>query len=738
VLEPPLPRWRASMKWLGGFASSARRASWPQRKAVGDAQQRLKEHLLKKHESLVWVASQRFIDHEQSQMRHFWRVLITTAMLQSLLSFTIDKFTFVLGRVRAQFTTGHGVDLVIVTIFNVLLVVVARLVVRSHQDAQGSGFPEVKAMLFGKLLPQFLTLRVLAAKAVSLALVVGAGLPIGKEGPNVHMAACFSASLGPEFYRAQDDSRKRIYTQRLLLAACAVGVGTTFSAPVGGVIFAIEFMLPQILDAISFWGSFVAAAVGSLCYAMLRAATSGGSALLPMMSTNVQAGEGEPKRHPFLVVFFSSILGLLCGLLAGVWIHMHTIINRRLKQWRLKGSSPAAAPGSQPALPSKKDFSTSSLLDRLRSHHTLGAAFEYRDLVMVAAITVINTLVAGALPILGGKPEPVLISMLFDKNLDSSDAADLGLPGGSFSTLLLCFVAKWFTTALALSLPTPTGAVAPTMIIGGLLGRVFVMLMPSDLRDFLLSNEDGSAVTDDQRGAFMARFAIVGACAFSSGVTRTFAMTITIFEALALPGVEMSLSISTLLSIWVANNVSLPFFDMNLVGRGLLGIPAITSSKRRLRPVFSIMRRIMPGQCATVVTTVRDLRTLLATTDEDLFPIVHMSEATEVKASLDPAAVRLAGSATRYALQHILDDLDPKFSNPDMAVDLLDPIHQEAQLEHELVQCCPLQVHADTTLRDVYIIMKATAENALFVTSNGLLVGVVYFSELLDGARMQA
>mmetsp|Transcript_11853 Transcript_11853/g.26964 ORF Transcript_11853/g.26964 Transcript_11853/m.26964 type:complete len:886 (+) Transcript_11853:70-2727(+) len=706
----------------------------PHRRLDTRVEDELKAQLVRKHTNVVWEASERFLRQEKTQMWNFWRVLVTTAILQSMLSFVIDKLTFGIGHARAQFTTGKGVDLVIAVIFNVVLVEAARLAVRSTPDGQGSGFPEVKAMLFGKILPNFLTLRVLFTKAIALTLVVAAGLPIGKEGPNVHMAACFSATLGPQFYgHSEDDPRRRIYTQRLLLAACAVGVGTTFSAPIGGVIFALEFMLPQILDAISFWGSFVAAAVGSLCYAMLRSATSGESSLLPMMSTNLKPGEGQASR-PFMLLLFTALLGMLCGFLAGVWIRMHSIISKRLKNWRLK--KPAQRTPTNFNEQSKSHFvkgeaHVQSLLVTLRSHHVSAGEFEWRDLVLVAGITIVNTLVAAALPILGGKPEPVLISMLFDKSLHTATDADMGLPGGFLATLILCFVAKWFTTALALSIPIPTGAVAPTMIIGGLLGRAFFMLIPTAITDFLLENADGSAVTEDQRGAFMARFAIIGACAFASGVTRTFAMTITIFEALALPGAEMQLSVSTLLSIWVANNVSLPFFDMNLVGKGLIGIPAITSSRRRLRPVFTIMRRIAPGHCARVETTIRQLRALVATSDEDLFPIAHFSTARDGQETM-----RLAGSATRHVIQRILDDLDPQFSQPDMKIDLLDP-KLRCYGDRELVQSCPLQVRSDTTLRDVYIIMKATAEHSIFITSDQVLVGVVYFSELLDGARMQ-
>ena len=52
----------------------------------------------------------------------------------------------------------------------------------------------------------------------------------------------------------------------------------------------------------------------------------------------------------------------------------------------------------------------------------------------------------------------------------------------------LCFLMKWTTTILALSSAIPAGVVAPTMIIGGLLGRVWGhVILPAWLVDLLLS-----------------------------------------------------------------------------------------------------------------------------------------------------------------------------------------------------------------------------------------------------------
>merc|ERR1712129_143400 len=110
-------------------------------------------------------------------------------------------------------------------------------------------------------------------------------------------------------------------------------------------------------------------------------------------------------------------------------------------------------------------------------------------------------------------------------------------------TIVAVFLVKWVMTFLAFGLPNPTGVVAPTMVIGALLGRLFVYMMPMWLQSFLLSDEltlNWSAVMNgtckhispNVLGAFAARFAIVGAGAFCTAVTGCFSMAITIFEVL--------------------------------------------------------------------------------------------------------------------------------------------------------------------------------------------------------------
>lgn len=59
----------------------------------------------------------------------------------------------------------------------------------------GSGIPEVKVIMSGVELPQYLSLRVLIGKVVGLTLSLSAGLFAGKQGPMVHIGAVIATLL---------------------------------------------------------------------------------------------------------------------------------------------------------------------------------------------------------------------------------------------------------------------------------------------------------------------------------------------------------------------------------------------------------------------------------------------------------------------------------------------------------------------------------------------------------------
>jgi CIC family chloride channel protein len=129
---------------------------------------------------------------------------------------------------------GAGVILVPV----VGAVVVTFLVVNFAPEARGHGVPEVMDAIYygeGKIRPV-----VALVKSLASAFAIGSGASVGREGPIVQIGSSFGSTLG-QLIRM--DSAQRIV---LIAAGAGAGIAATFNTPIGGVLFAIELMLPEV------------------------------------------------------------------------------------------------------------------------------------------------------------------------------------------------------------------------------------------------------------------------------------------------------------------------------------------------------------------------------------------------------------------------------------------------------------------------------------------------------------
>ena len=107
-------------------------------------------------------------------------------------------------------------------------------------QAVGSGLPEMKVILRGVVLPEYLTIKVFLAKVVGLTATLGSGMPLGKLGPFVHICCSIAACMGQMITKFQGIYSNESRKTEMLAAACAVGVACCFGAPIGGVLFSIE------------------------------------------------------------------------------------------------------------------------------------------------------------------------------------------------------------------------------------------------------------------------------------------------------------------------------------------------------------------------------------------------------------------------------------------------------------------------------------------------------------------
>lgn len=63
------------------------------------------------------------------------------------------------------------------------------------REAEGSGIPEMKAVMSGVNIFRYLSLQTFVGKVIGLSAAICAGLSVGKEGPFVHLSACIANRL---------------------------------------------------------------------------------------------------------------------------------------------------------------------------------------------------------------------------------------------------------------------------------------------------------------------------------------------------------------------------------------------------------------------------------------------------------------------------------------------------------------------------------------------------------------
>ncbi len=132
--------------------------------------------------------------------------------------------------------------------------VVGLLIYFFEPTLKGHGIPEaMEAVLFGhsRMRP-----RVAILKPLATALAIGTGGPFGAEGPIIQTGGALGSLLGQAL-------RLSPYYRRVLLASgAAAGMAATFTAPLAGVLVAVELLLFE-LRARSFIPVALASAVAT-------------------------------------------------------------------------------------------------------------------------------------------------------------------------------------------------------------------------------------------------------------------------------------------------------------------------------------------------------------------------------------------------------------------------------------------------------------------------------------------
>jgi len=183
--------------------------------------------------------------------------------------------------------------------------IVVFLVRRFAPEAKGHGVPEVMDAIFYKQGNIRGTVAVI--KALASALSIGSGAAVGREGPIIQIGS----ALGSAFSQFLGISTRQKIT--LLSAGAGAGIAATFNTPLGGVLFALEILLPEVSNR-TFLPVVVATAAATTIGRILIGPDP--AFAVPDVQFPLVASFNVQEALAFV------LLGLLCGAAAWAFIRL--------------------------------------------------------------------------------------------------------------------------------------------------------------------------------------------------------------------------------------------------------------------------------------------------------------------------------------------------------------------------------------------------------------------------------
>ncbi|KAI9202265.1 chloride channel [Polychytrium aggregatum] len=459
--------------------------------------------------------------------------------------------------------------------------------------AAGSGIPEVKTILGGFVIKQFLGLRTLAIKCIGLPLSVGSGLSLGVEGPLVHISCCLGHIFSRLFNTYAENGAKQ---REVLSAAVAAGISVSFGTPIGGVLFSLE-EISSYFPYQTMWRSFFCAMVAAISLQLMNPFRTG--KLVPFQVTY------NRDWHGFELIFFA-ILGILGGIFGALFIK----INLRFEAIR---------------------------------RNSVLTSWPIAEVTLMSLIT---SVVCYAHIYLRVNTVEFLSNLFRECKEVDSDFHGLCIESFTGSTVILLLVAAAIKIALTIvtfGMKVPGGILVPTMAIGACVGRALGIIVQSmqrsypDLFFFAECSSSSECVTPGI-------YAVIGAAAALSGVTRmTVSLTVIMFELTGALSFVLPIMITIMISKWVANA-----YDKEGIYDGLIrlyGYPFLDS--REEYKLGTVVTEVMaPVEELETISangeTIEGLDHLLQSTDFKGYPIVNSKQELVLVGFVGRAELRFA------------------------------------------------------------------------------------------------
>ncbi|XP_030311924.1 chloride channel protein 2 isoform X1 [Calypte anna] len=548
-----------------------------------------------------------------SKVGEDWVFLILLGLVMALVSWAMD---FAIATcLQAQKWMYGGLDtnvllqyLAWVTYPTVLITFSAGFTQILAPQAVGSGIPEMKTILRGIVLKEYLTFKTFVAKVIGLTCALGSGMPLGKEGPFVHIASMCAALLSrflSLFGGMYENEARNI---EMLAAACAVGVGCCFAAPIGGVLFSIE-VTSTFFAVRNYWRGFFAATFSAFIFRVLAVWNKDEETITALFKTRFRLD--FPFDLQELPAF--AVIGIASGFGGALFVYL----NRKIVQFMRRQKTINR-------FLMKKRLLFPALVTLLISTLTFPPGFGQ---FMAGQLTQKDTLVT------------LFDNQTWAKQGLSDEFEYLGIleawhhpHSNVFITLVIFILMKFWMSALATTIPVPCGAFMPVFVIGAAFGRLVGETMAAWFPDGIHADNNIYRIVPGG-------YAVVGAAALSGAVTHTVSTAVIVFELTGQISHILPVMIAVILANAVAQSLQPSLYDSIIRIKKLPYLPELGwghHEKYNVRVEDIMVRDI---HYVTLNCKYRDLQHILHGTKMKSLPLVESAESMILLGSIERAQV---------------------------------------------------------------------------------------------------
>ncbi|XP_065277450.1 chloride channel protein ClC-Kb-like [Emys orbicularis] len=704
--------------------------SWKVRREHHAAQEKAERILVLEESWRPWPRTRRTIrgclecvKHQLFRIGDDWYFLFFLGVIMALISFAMDFTVSRLSNAHKWLYRELGDHLLLKylswTMYPIALSAFSTGFSQSiTPHSGGSGIPELKTILTGVMLEEYLAIKNFGAKVVGLTctLACGSTIFLGKVGPFVHLSSMIAAYLGKIRTSVVGEYENKSKQTEMLVAAAAVGVATVFGAPISGVLFSIEVMSSHFAVR-DYWRGFFSATCGAFMFRLLAVFNSEQETITALFKTSFKID------FPFDLpeTFFFMVLGGICGILSCAYlfcqrwllgyVRRNTVTAKLLATDKpIYSSLVALLLASITFPPSLGHFMAS----RLSMKEHLTSLFDNQTWGLLSQ----NASLARPLQV---DPENLWLEW-WEPSITI------------YGSLALFLVMKFWMLILATTMPMPAGYFMPLFVygaaIGRLVGEVVAVLFPQGIQSDGIVNTitpggyalAGKSLARDLnsgawRQASTNEWGCSGAAAFSGSVTHTLSTALLAFEVTGQIAHILPVILAVLVANAIAQKFQPSFYDGTIIVKKLPYLPRIRS--RHIGSFSVTTRQFMNSHFAVLAkgASFEEVLRVVTSTDDLEYPIVESTE------SLMLVGMVQRTELVRYLQTH--DEAKPSPQEPGEKPRSNGTLGDDCTIEPITLQLSPW-----TSLHQAHNLFELLNLQRVFVTSLGRVVGAVSRSEM--------